>query len=144
MKTSTKGKKFIQIGASNKSTQKLKKSANDVIYYCIKKGHYACHYYKCNKKQPQGKKHPNNVVERKNFEKPKEIGALITSLAIVEIVKDAWYIDSNSTKNMTRRKEWFKKFEPTTLGDIKFGNDRTLEIEGKGDCIGSIENGGYL
>jgi hypothetical protein len=42
------------------------------------------------------------------------------------------FVTSAST-HMTRRKDWFGKFEPYIYGDTKFEDDMTIEIFGKGD-----------
>lgn len=47
--------------------------------------------------------------------------------------KHVWYLDSGCNNHMCGYKEWFMEFNNTFRQHVKFGDDRRMQVEGKGN-----------
>ncbi|KAI4334734.1 hypothetical protein L6164_013446 [Bauhinia variegata] len=54
-----------------------------------------------------------------------------------------WYLDTGASNHMTGNKELFADLDEKQKGEIVFGNDSKVPIEGKGDVLVLTKSGGH-
>ncbi|GKF22856.1 hypothetical protein Tco_0075178, partial [Tanacetum coccineum] len=82
---------------------------------------------------------PKPVVTLVYSRKPRksQTNVLVSKSKFIQIV--LWYLDSGSSKHMTRDRSQLTNFVNNFLGTLKFGNDHMAKIMGYGDYqIGNV------
>ncbi|KAL0409126.1 UNVERIFIED_CONTAM: hypothetical protein Sradi_1847000 [Sesamum radiatum] len=54
-----------------------------------------------------------------------------------------WYLDNGASNHMTGDKNKFVHIDTKVTGDVRFGDDTKVEIEGKGTVILATKNGDH-
>ncbi|XP_074360724.1 uncharacterized protein LOC141700968 [Apium graveolens] len=60
-----------------------------------------------------------------------------TTNTIKERDNNIWYLDNGDINHMTGHREKFEKLDKTVKGEVKFGDDSLVKIEGKGEPVNS-------
>ncbi|KAL0451489.1 UNVERIFIED_CONTAM: hypothetical protein Slati_1127000 [Sesamum latifolium] len=117
-------------GRSNNNWRRNDKSHVE-CYACGRTGHYS---WEC-----QSKLHEEtNLTEHKE----EEADALLLSQKKGTMENDVtWYLDNGASNHMTRDKSKFVCIDTKVTGDVRFGDDTKVEIEGKGTVILATKNG---
>jgi gag-polypeptide of LTR copia-type/Integrase core domain/GAG-pre-integrase domain len=118
-------------GADNQLDSKSKKNVQ--CYYCNRYGHYRAECYKKKRDEEQA----SYVEEKKEEQK--------LLMAFTQNQTDAsriWFLDSGCSNHMTGLKHLFKELDENYKLDVKFGNDKKMQVEGKGTiAIQTKKNG---
>ena len=91
-------------------------------WYCKKEGHKKADCY-ARKKRQEGEDNAEAAVV---------IDALMASDSWHQ---ERWVIDSGCSYHMTSRRDWFDTFEEVSSGQVKLGDDFTVDVQG----VGSIK-----
>jgi hypothetical protein len=104
--------------------------------YCNKYGHLESYCFKKKRDTSQA-----------NFSK--EEGEISQTLFLTSNFLEAkhdftWYLDSGCSNHMTGNKIQFVKLDESVKGKVNFGNDKEVDIMGKGTLAIKVNNGGVM
>ncbi|XP_074351841.1 uncharacterized protein LOC141690993 [Apium graveolens] len=58
-----------------------------------------------------------------------------------EVDSNVWYLDNGASNHMTSQRAKFRELEEGVTGLVKFGDESTVEIKGKGSVVFKCKNG---
>lgn len=58
-----------------------------------------------------------------------------------ETEEHTWYLDNGASNHMTGRRDEFEKLDRTARGEVKFGDESVVKLEGKGSIRIACKNG---
>ncbi|OMO99220.1 hypothetical protein CCACVL1_03887 [Corchorus capsularis] len=118
-----KGSWEKQKGAGNKGKSK----AHIECFRCHKRGHYKS---ECRTNLSKGGERSNYIEQE---EKEAEISLLMVCHTKEESAKNMWYLDTGCSNHMSGDKKAFAELDETFTDTVKFGDDSTVEVKGKGN-----------
>ena len=104
-------------------------------YKCKKYGHLS---YEC------WDKPTNQVAERSNFaarNQPEDSTVLLAYRKNESKSQNIWYLDSGPSNHMCSIKEFFTKLNETVQGDVTFGDQSKISVNGKGKIMIQTKTG---
>ncbi|CAJ2653926.1 unnamed protein product [Trifolium pratense] len=126
--------------SKNKTKNGGKKGDKSKIqcYSCDKWGHYAS---ECRSK---GKKKQENEANHARHNDSDSDGVLmmVTSNSEKDTSK-LWYLDTGCSNHMTGHRDWLLEFDENFKSKVKFADDSTISVEGKGKVMVQRKNGNH-
>jgi uncharacterized membrane protein YgcG len=104
-------------------------------YYCNRSGHFQSECFK-RQREEEGA----NVAQQEDEEKPET--TLFMTFTDQDVTgRDVWYLDSGCSNHMTCYRELFEELDETFKLKVKLGDNKVIQVEGKGTILVSIYNG---
>ena len=122
--------------------QKPQDKSKITCYNCQKLGHYSieCKFPKKNK--PKKDKEKVNLIEEDKVKTTLLVATqetdndiLLQGIVQSELEEGLWYLDTGATSHMTGKKNLFYEFYESYKGNVRFGDDSRIIIEGRGKLL---------
>jgi sarcosine oxidase delta subunit len=132
--SSTKGKD----GYGKNKNQSKKDKSKIQCFCCNKWGHYAS---EC---QNKGKKKQDNEAHhaRQNDSDSDGVLLMVTTNTADDHSK-LWYLDTGCSNHMTGHREWLLEFDEKFKSTVKFADNSTVSVKGKGKVMVQRKNGNH-
>ncbi|XP_057426461.1 uncharacterized protein LOC130719879 [Lotus japonicus] len=127
--------------AKNGGNQRKTDKKNVECYKCHKMGHYS---YECRAGKPKQQKNADKeayATREDSDEDPIMLMVTTMNSTVNAETDEIWYLDSGCSNHMTSHNEWLVDLDKTRTGRVKFADNRTLQIKGKGDVVIPRRNG---